>query len=138
MSFPQPQDYTPIVGSQTDIAPLGPEHPRHEQTAQQLHDASCDRIAAMPEFHQLLQRKAKFIVPACIFFTVYYFLLPVMVGFFPELMKTRVGPVNAAYAFALSQFFMAWILAAIYTRVAAGWDRDSANILASLPKGESK
>jgi uncharacterized membrane protein (DUF485 family) len=138
MSFPQPQDYTPIVGSQTDIAPLGSQQPPHERTAQQTHDESCDRIAAMPEFKELIRRKTKFIVPACIFFTVYYFALPVMVGYFPELMNTRIGPVNAAYLFALSQFFMAWILAAIYTRVAAGWDRDSAKILAALPTGGAK
>ena len=63
--------------------------------------------------------KLRFIVPMTIFFLVYYFALPVLVGWFPDLMKTKVGSVNIAYLFALSQFFMAWIVAAIYVVKAA-------------------
>ena len=44
-------------------------------------------------------------------------------------MKTRVGPVNIAYLFALSQFFMAWIIAALYVRAANIFDRDAKAIL---------
>ena len=45
-----------------------------------------------------------------VFFVVYYFALPVLVGYAPELMsRPVVGKVNIAYLFALSQFFMAWI-----------------------------
>jgi uncharacterized membrane protein (DUF485 family) len=49
-----------------------------------------DRIAAYAEFKDLLAAKARFIVPATIFFIIYYFALPVSVGYFPELMKTQV------------------------------------------------
>ena len=56
-----------------------------------------------------------------IFFIVYYFALPVLVGYARPLMEKRVlGPVNLAYLFALSQFFMAWIIAALYVRAANG------------------
>lgn len=87
-------------------------------------------LEAKPEFRALLARKAKFIVTATVFFLLYYLALPVLVGYMPELMKTKVwGEVNVAYLFALSQFFMAWILAFIYVRVAAKWDREAAAVI---------
>ena len=58
-----------------------------------------------------------FVVPATIFFVAYYFALPILNGVAPELMRTRViGSINIAYLFALSEFFMAWILAWLYIR----------------------
>jgi len=85
--------------------------------------ASWERVAAMAEFKALLAAKLKFIVPATIFFLVYYFALPILVGYAPHLMETKVlGVVNLAYVFALSQFFMAWILAALYLRAAGRFD----------------
>jgi len=87
----------------------------------------------MPEFRQLIAAKRRFIVPACVFFCAYYFALPVLVGWAPDLMRTRViGPVNVAYLFALSQFFMAWIVAILYVRAASGFDRMVKAILARL------
>jgi uncharacterized membrane protein (DUF485 family) len=95
-----------------------------------------DRVAAMPEFKRLLHDKAAFIVPAVIFFIVYYFLLPVSVGYFPKFMDTRIlGPLNLAYLFALSQFIVAWVLAALYVRRASQFDEDSKQILNKLEQG---
>ena len=89
-----------------------------------------DGIARDPDFRRLLVDKAKFLAPATAFFLVYYFALPVLVGFAPEFMETPIlGVVNIAYLFALSQFFMAWILAALYVRAAMRWDRESDAIL---------
>jgi uncharacterized membrane protein (DUF485 family) len=89
-------------------------------------------IEAQPAFRSLLRKKAWFITAATIFFMCYYMALPVLVGWFPELMKQKVwGQLNWAYLFALSQFFMAWILAFVYVRTAAGWDREAAAILAA-------
>ena len=85
-------------------------------------------IEERPAFRALLASKAKFIWTASIFFVVYYFALPVLVGYFPELMKTKVGPVNLAYLFALSQFFMAWIMALVYVKAASGWDKKAAAV----------
>jgi len=133
MSTPQDSfDPTLEVGSETDVSPLGrpPQKPAHEQTADEDRDtADWDGIAALPEFRALLKRKLRFIVPATIFFLVYYFTLPVLVAWAPELMERRLGPVNLAYAFALSQFFMAWGVAACYVRVAARWDKAAEEIL---------
>jgi len=36
--------------------------------------------------------------------------------------KRIFGVINVAYLFALSQFFMAWIIAALYLRAAAKFD----------------
>jgi uncharacterized membrane protein (DUF485 family) len=85
--------------------------------------AKWDEIARSPQFDALLRAKRRFIVPATVFFLVYYFSLPVLVGYFPDFMRQRViGPVNIAYLFALSQFGMAWVLAWIYVRAAARFD----------------
>ena len=95
-----------------------------------------DRVAAMPEFRQLLKAKAAFIVPATIFFIAFYFLLPISVGYFPKFMDKRVlGPVNIAYLFALSQFFVAWGIAWMYVRKASKFDEQSKQLLDKLEKG---
>ncbi len=74
-----------------------------------------ENLEESPEFKELERSKSRFIIPATIFFMVYYFALPVLVGFFPETMDTRLFTgFSVAYLFALSQFFMAWILAFIY------------------------
>lgn len=85
-----------------------------------------EQIASSSKFRELLKAKRRFLIPATVFFIVYYFALPVLVGYFPGLMRRKVlGPVNLAYLFALSQFFMAWILAFVYVRVATGFDRQA-------------
>ncbi|MEO5717171.1 MAG: DUF485 domain-containing protein [Chthoniobacterales bacterium] len=88
-------------------------------------------IATSSRFRALVRAKRRFIIPAMIFFIVYYFALLVLVGYAQPLMKTRVfGPVNLAYLFALSQFFMAWIIAALYVRAANRFDRQAREIIA--------
>ncbi len=96
-----------------------------------------DRVAAMDEFKQLLKAKSRFIVPATIFFIVYYFLLPYLVGYHPQMMDKRVwGSVNIAYLFALSQFFVAWLIAWLYVRAARKWDESGQQILNRLKGGK--
>jgi len=80
-------------------------------------------IEATPEFRALVASKRRFIVPATIFFIVYYFALPILVGYFPEAMsRDVVGRINVAYLFALSQFAMAWAVMALYVRRARDFD----------------
>lgn len=140
-----PDDLTPIVGSPTDIAPLGHAglKPAHERTADdEAHLADWKTLAASAKFRDLLNAKRGFIVPAVVFFVVYYFALPVLVGYAPALMTKRVlGPVNLAYLFALSQFFMAWVIAAFYIRAAARFDRMAKDVIAAEPgqnRGDSR
>lgn len=96
-----------------------------------------EAIARTSEFRALLRAKARFIVPATVFFLVYYFALLVLVGYAPALMERKVwGPVNLAYLFAVSQFFMAWIIAWLYLRAARRFDQAGRAILAKLERHE--
>jgi uncharacterized membrane protein (DUF485 family) len=120
-------DLTPEVGAATDVAPLGRGKPKpaHELTATEDGDpVNWSRVTQLPEFRMMVRAKLRFIIPATLFFVVYYFALPVLVGYAPGLMSKRVlGVLNIAYLFALSQFFMAWIIAALYIRAAAKFDK---------------
>jgi uncharacterized membrane protein (DUF485 family) len=131
-----PGDLTPSVGSATDISPLGRSTPKpsHELTAaEDAQLADWNTVANSDEFRELVKAKIKFIAPATAFFVIYYVALPVLVGYAPELMQKKVfGSVNVAYLFALSQFFMAWIVAALYVRAAGRFDKMAAALLSKL------
>lgn len=89
-----------------------------------------DNIANTQEFKDLMATKRDFIVPAFVFFLVYYFLLPILVGYAPKFMATKViGVVNIAYLFALSQFFMAWTIAWLYVKAANDFDKLAKDII---------
>jgi uncharacterized membrane protein (DUF485 family) len=128
-----PDDQTPASPPPSGDAPLRlAEKPAHENDPHVTH---WNVIFHDPDFKKLLAAKARFIVPATIFFVIYYFTLPILVGYQPEFMAKKVwGNVNVAYLFALSQFFMAWVLAFLYVAVAAGWDRQAAALLAKFHK----
>lgn len=129
-------DPTPIVGAATDVSPLGRTQtkPLHELTADEDVDvADWEGVAASNEFRELVRAKRRFIIPATIFFIVYYFALLVLIWRAPALMSRRVfGVVNIAYLFALSQFFMAWVLALLYVRAASKHDRMARDIVSGL------
>lgn len=128
-------DPTPIIGAATDVSPLGRHtKPTHELTADEDVDVvDWSRVAAGAGFKALVKAKLKFIVPATIFFVVYFFALPVLVGYAPDLMNRKViGSLNLAYLFALSQFFMAWIIALLYVRAASRHDRMAREIVNEL------
>lgn len=98
-----------------------------------------DRVERMDEFKALLHAKNAFIIPATIFFLVYYFALPILVGYAPQFMANKVlGPLNLAYLFALSQFFMAWGIAWLYVRAARKFDQMSQDIIKRLELEGSK
>ena len=89
------------------------------------------------EFRQLVSARLRFVLPATVFFLVYYFLLPLLNGLAPNFMRTDiVGHVNIAYLFALSQFFVAWLLAWFYIRRANGlFDRLAAAVRDRAARG---
>lgn len=128
-----PEDAIPIIGGRPDGSPLGrfAAKPPHERTAdEERHAVNWEGLAASESFRRLIKAKWRFIMPAMIFFIAYYFALPILVGYARPLMETRVfGAVNIAYLFALSQFFMAWIIAARYVRAAAQFDRMAREVI---------
>ena len=94
-------------------------------------------IAGSEQFRSLLRAKRRFVIPAAVFFVVYYFALPVMVGFFPTLMScTVVGSINLAYIFALSQFVMAWGVMWLYLRAAKRWDAMEHEIVRRMTRND--
>jgi uncharacterized membrane protein (DUF485 family) len=104
----------------------------------QASQSTWDKIAESKEFNDLMATKRIFIIPAFIFFVVYYFALPVLVGYAPQFMSTKViGVVNLAYLFALSQFFVAWLIAGLYVRAANDFDKLANDIVkkAEIVKG---
>jgi len=89
------------------------------------------------EFRRLIAARMRFVLPATVFFLVYYFLLPLANGLAPGFMRTDVfGHVNIAYLFALSQFLMAWLLAWFYIRQATNvFDRLAAMVRERAARG---
>ena len=136
--IPPPADPTPIVGAETDVARLthAKPVPAHEQTADEDADlADWDRVASTDDFKNLIKAKRRFVFPATVFFVLYYFALPVLVGYAPELMKKNViGVINIGYVFALSQFFMAWIIAWLYVRAAGRFDKMERDIVSRITR----
>ncbi len=97
----------------------------HHLTSEDWHT-----IAAEPEFRQLVAMKRRFILPATVFFLLYYLSLPVLAGFAPKLMaRPAFAHLNLGFAFALSQFAMTWILLAIYLQRARRFDYLEAQIV---------
>jgi uncharacterized membrane protein (DUF485 family) len=139
----RPGDPTPVVGAETDVSRLGREgvKPLHERTADEDVDmVNWNRIAASDGFKRLIRTKLKFIIPATLFFIVYYFALPVLVGYAPELMNRKViGSINVAYLFALSQFLMTWVVALLYVRAASRHDKMAREVVEeSIEKGRGE
>ncbi|MGB7751559.1 MAG: DUF485 domain-containing protein [Candidatus Acidiferrales bacterium] len=98
-----------------------------------------NRVAQTDDFKKLLAAKKAFVVPATIFFVLYYFALPISVGYFPAFVQRKVwGPVNIAYLFALSQFIVAWVIAYLYVRAARGFDSRAAAVIKDLGNLEAK
>lgn len=80
------------------------------------------RVARTSAFQELMQRKKRFIIPATIFFFIYYMGLPVLAGFTTVLNVQVIGALSLAWIYALSQFIMTWTLLHLYVRQANKWD----------------
>jgi uncharacterized membrane protein (DUF485 family) len=76
-----------------------------------------DAAANSPEFKELITQKRRFVVPATVFFLAWYFGFIILAGVAPDFMGEKVVEgVTIGYIFALSQFIMVWVLAAMYLR----------------------
>jgi uncharacterized membrane protein (DUF485 family) len=86
------------------------------------HHADIDWLAAerSPEFRELIKKKRAFVVPATIFFLVWYFGFVILAGYAPDFMGREflTDGLTVGYVFALSQFVMTWVLGAWYVRKA--------------------
>jgi uncharacterized membrane protein (DUF485 family) len=93
-------------------------------------------IDADPRFQALHKKKLSFLSTLMIISTVYYFLLPIGAAYYQDLFKIKVwGPVNVGLLFALSEFVVAWTIAAVYAKRAnAEFDGMAAEIIRDAHK----
>ena len=87
-----------------------------------------EKLADEPEFRALTAARRRFVIPATIFFVLYYLTLPVSIAVAPQFMSRQAGPLSIACWFALSQFAMTWLLMAAYVLRARGFDLQAAKI----------
>ena len=92
--------------------------------------SNWSRIYESPAYRRMIARKTRAVTAMTVFFIAYYFALPILVAYWPDLMARQVwGHVNWAYSFAFSQFLMAWGVAYVYMRYAHRFDEMAASIL---------
>ena len=135
---PEPGDLTPVVGSATTLAPWDappPSHTTSETADEDVDVAAWDQVAAMEEFRaaggrqSALHRAGDHLLHRLLFRAAGARWATRRASWTPR----SSAPVNIAYLFALSQFFMAWILAcALPARRRAGSTRWRKNIIAKL------
>jgi uncharacterized membrane protein (DUF485 family) len=107
-----PEDREERVREPQDVA-AGPDH-----------HSEIDWIAAerSPEFHELIRKKRRFVLPATIFFLAWYFGFILLAGYAEDFMGESIYEgFTVGYLLALSQFIMVWTLSWLYVRKA---DRD--------------
>ena len=80
------------------------------------------RIERTSAFKERVRRKSACIIPATIFFLVFYFGLPFLTAFTTVLDVKVIGAINLAYLYAFAQFAMTWILMHLYVSRANRWD----------------
>ena len=85
-----------------------------------------------PDFAELHRLKSGFLWRLMAISVLFYFLLPIGAGYFPEIFKIKLwGPLNVGLVFAFSQFAVAWGIAFIYARRANGeFDQRAAALVA--------
>ncbi|HVA26851.1 MAG TPA: DUF485 domain-containing protein [Candidatus Baltobacteraceae bacterium] len=82
-----------------------------------------DKLAADPQFQELLRARRRFVIPATIFFLLFYLSLPLGIAIAPATMREPVfGALTVAYALGLLQFAMAWGVLFLYMSKAKAFD----------------
>jgi uncharacterized membrane protein (DUF485 family) len=76
-------------------------------------------IERSPEFRELVKRRRSFVIPATIFFLVYYMAFIIVAGYAPDFMAESVYQgLTVGYCYALTQFLMVFVLGIWYLRKA--------------------
>jgi uncharacterized membrane protein (DUF485 family) len=88
--------------------------------AQQRTDTDWEAIERSPEFQELTRSKRAFVLPATIFFMVWYFGFIALCGYAPDFMGREfiTDGLTVGYVLALTQFLMVLVLGIMYLRKA--------------------
>ena len=86
------------------------------------HQPEIDWVAAerSPEFRELVRKRNRFVIPATIFFLVWYFGFIILAGYAEDFMGREfiADGLTVGYVLALTQFVMVWGLGFWYLRKA--------------------
>ncbi len=97
-----------------------PPAPRGEAHAARTDDAphqdiDWQAIEASPEFQELVRRRRSFVLPATIFFFVWYMGFILLTAYAKDFMSERVYEgLTVGYCLALTQFVMVLVLGLVY------------------------
>lgn len=84
-------------------------------------------------FRQLIREKKRFILPATLFFLIFYFALPLGITWFPQFMNRPVYHfLTYAWVLAIMQFVMVWTIGFLYYRKAKSFDQKAEEIRREL------
>ncbi len=81
------------------------------------------RVSRTSAFGELMRSKKAFIIPAVVFFLVFYMAMPVLAEFTTVLDGQVFGALNWAYVYGFAQFLMTFMLMHMYVRRAKKWDK---------------
>ncbi|PPC84950.1 MAG: hypothetical protein CTY37_09155 [Methylotenera sp.] len=80
-------------------------------------DIHWQAIEADPRFQALHRDKNHFLWRMMLVALVYFFCLPIATAYFQPILTIKIwGVINIGLLFALSQFVLAWCIAAIYAK----------------------
>lgn len=90
----------------------------HDRTPEEeLHDVDWRAVERTPEFRELVSARRKFVVPATIFYLVWYLAFIALAGYAPDFMAESVYEgLTVGYVLALTQFLMVGVLGIMYLR----------------------
>jgi uncharacterized membrane protein (DUF485 family) len=103
--------------------------------AEERTDTDWVAIERSTEFQELTRSKRAFVVPATVFFMVWYFGFIALCGYAPDFMGREfiTDGLTVGYALALTQFVMTWVLGSMYARRANRvWDPLAARVRDSV------
>lgn len=81
------------------------------------------------EFKDLVKRKQKFSRPYIVFFSIVFFILPILTGYTTVLEARAIGWMTWTWVYAFGIFIMVWVLTSIYMGKAKSFDKDVEDIM---------
>ena len=76
-------------------------------------------IESDPRFKALHRDKNRFLWKMMLFALIYFFSLPIAAAYYQSFLSIKIwGVINIGLLFALSQFIVAWCIAALYAKLA--------------------
>jgi uncharacterized membrane protein (DUF485 family) len=89
-----------------------------DTVAEHRSDIDWQAVERSPEFRELVRKKKAFVIPATVFFLVWYFGFIFLAGYAEDFMGREfiTDGLTVGYALALSQFIMVWVLGGLYLR----------------------